>query len=273
MNDSSPFCSRRLVLASNLIPFSATSSGVSVTYVLRADIRWTSRTSIRSVPTPWLFSAPPLTPVAVWSLAEIWPTIRWVTLSTILLARIRAVARHDRLSEVKYFRRTSKDTWITFLLRAYAPMALLRPYRRVFRNSRHLSGRSSMPWIRRPDRQLEPRSRQGADSKARHADGLQVSAEIILRWSLRAYDQARFGALDVTTAFAGTEQRLPYVDRRIIEFALRMPLHLACSKGLNRVVLREGMRGLLPDAIRLRVPKPGLSQLVERGWQNERNAS
>ena len=77
--------------------------------------------------------------------------------------------------------------------------------------------------------------------------------------------------MDVTAAFAGTEWRLPFVDRRIIEFALRMPLHLACSKGLNRVILREAMRGLLPDAIRLRMDKTGLSELIWRGLQNERN--
>ena len=75
---------------------------------------------------------------------------------------IRAVARRDRLSEMRHFQRTGEETWITFLLRAYTPAALLPLYRRATRMSQHLSGRSNMPWIRRPDGQLEPRSRREA---------------------------------------------------------------------------------------------------------------
>ncbi|TLS69045.1 asparagine synthase (glutamine-hydrolyzing) [Mariprofundus erugo] len=53
------------------------------------------------------------------------------------------------------------------------------------------------------------------------------------------------------------EARVPFLDHRLIEFTLGMPDHFKLSAGVTKRVLREGMRGVLPEAIRTRMDKLG----------------
>jgi asparagine synthase (glutamine-hydrolysing) len=61
------------------------------------------------------------------------------------------------------------------------------------------------------------------------------------------------------------ELRRPYRDLRLVDFALGVPAHLLYRPGESKRVLRQAMRGLLPEAVRQRsVPSP-LSPLFWRG--------
>jgi asparagine synthase (glutamine-hydrolysing) len=53
------------------------------------------------------------------------------------------------------------------------------------------------------------------------------------------------------------ESRLPFLDHRIAEFAFSLPSDLFMKDGTNKVLLRECMAGILPDAVRLRTDKFG----------------
>lgn len=66
---------------------------------------------------------------------------------------------------------------------------------------------------------------------------------------LRAEDRnaARFG-IDVT---------LPFLDHRVVEFMYRIPGTLKIRDGVTKHLLREAMRGVLPDETRCRVKKTG----------------
>ncbi|OGT36922.1 MAG: hypothetical protein A3F11_09085 [Gammaproteobacteria bacterium RIFCSPHIGHO2_12_FULL_37_14] len=44
----------------------------------------------------------------------------------------------------------------------------------------------------------------------------------------------------------------PTKDRRILEFCLRTPLHIFAEPGRSRLLIREGLKGIIPDAIRQR---------------------
>lgn len=57
--------------------------------------------------------------------------------------------------------------------------------------------------------------------------------------------------------------RHPFLDRRLVEFGLRLPHTLTAQPHAGKWVLREAMRGLLPEPVRTRVGK---------GTQNERHA-
>ena len=50
----------------------------------------------------------------------------------------------------------------------------------------------------------------------------------------------------------GIEPRSPFSDRRLIEFAIRMPLAAKLAIPWYKHVLRSGTRGMLPDAVRMR---------------------
>ena len=53
----------------------------------------------------------------------------------------------------------------------------------------------------------------------------------------------------------GVEYRYPLLDRRIIEFMLRVPSHLLCQTGLFRPLLRELGEWILPDEVRFNKSK------------------
>lgn len=53
------------------------------------------------------------------------------------------------------------------------------------------------------------------------------------------------------------ESRIPFLDYRLAEFVLGLPDEFKLSGGMTKRVLREGMSGILPDAIRDRTDKLG----------------
>ncbi|RLG69709.1 MAG: hypothetical protein DRO11_07345 [Methanobacteriota archaeon] len=53
------------------------------------------------------------------------------------------------------------------------------------------------------------------------------------------------------------ESRVPYLDHRLVELGFRLPMHLKIHNGTTKVVLREAMRGILPEMVRNRKDKLG----------------
>ena len=55
----------------------------------------------------------------------------------------------------------------------------------------------------------------------------------------------------------GIEYRYPFLDKRLIEFYLSMPPRLKARNGIVRYAIREAMKEILPEGIRLRNDKSG----------------
>ncbi len=72
------------------------------------------------------------------------------------------------------------------------------------------------------------------------------------------YDHARRRA-----AMAGLDRRHPFADLDLISFVHRLPPELAYDRQFNRPLLRESMAGLVPDEIRLQVPKMNLNTFFD----------
>ena len=64
--------------------------------------------------------------------------------------------------------------------------------------------------------------------------------------------------LDQTAAPFGVEVRLPFWDRRLVEFCLGLPPEFKIRKGHTRWILREAMAGLLPKEVQWRRDKSNL---------------
>jgi asparagine synthase (glutamine-hydrolysing) len=62
-----------------------------------------------------------------------------------------------------------------------------------------------------------------------------------------------FEAADPNATGLALEVRYPFFDDALVSFALALPSFPWC---VNKLVLREGMRGLLPDEVRLRAKSP-----------------
>jgi asparagine synthase (glutamine-hydrolysing) len=63
--------------------------------------------------------------------------------------------------------------------------------------------------------------------------------------------------------------RYPYLDRRLLEFALAIPLEQKVRPNQTRSVVRRSLSGIVPDAIRLRTSKGGPDEAFHRAAVRE----
>ncbi|MBN1400970.1 MAG: hypothetical protein JXA74_09035 [Anaerolineae bacterium] len=72
---------------------------------------------------------------------------------------------------------------------------------------------------------------------------------------------------------AGAELRYPFRDRRLVQFMLSIPAHQLFNRGLYKYILRNAMRGILPELLRGRGQATSLLPLFVRGiYEREREA-
>jgi asparagine synthase (glutamine-hydrolysing) len=64
--------------------------------------------------------------------------------------------------------------------------------------------------------------------------------------------------VDRMSMAASIEARVPLLDHRVVEFALSLPPHMKLKRGQTKVILRQAMRGRLPEIV-LNKPKEGFS--------------
>lgn len=62
------------------------------------------------------------------------------------------------------------------------------------------------------------------------------------------------------------EARVPFLDHRLVEFIFSLPSSFKIRNGYTKRVLRDGMKGIIPENIRWRVKKLGFAT-PERKWQ------
>jgi len=82
-------------------------------------------------------------------------------------------------------------------------------------------------------------------------------------------NSARFFAFDRATAYSGVEQRLPFLDRRLVDYVLRVPPRLFFRDGVTKYLLRHALRETLPEKILHRTGGAHITRLVERGLQEK----
>src|SRR5688572_25308139 len=64
------------------------------------------------------------------------------------------------------------------------------------------------------------------------------------------------------------EARVPFLDYRLVEFVIGLPEDYKIAGAQTKRVLREGMRGVLPEKVRARVDKLGFAT-PEETWLRE----
>lgn len=91
-------------------------------------------------------------------------------------------------------------------------------------------------------------------------DHFEYKLEHLLKWEDR--NSMRFSL----------ESRVPFLDHRLVERTLSTPANQIIHKGMTKHILREAMKGILPDSIRLRKDKMGFGTPQDK-WFRTRQFS
>ncbi|MDE0686761.1 MAG: asparagine synthase-related protein [Candidatus Poribacteria bacterium] len=117
------------------------------------------------------------------------------------------------------------------------------------------------------------RTNLGSRFKDQHSDlqGFPLSTQfntIAIRYSSdRPFTYSKY----ITEPF-GIHTYHPFMDRRLINFALQLPHHLKQQPKQSKYILRQAMEGILPDTVRLRTGGSTFSHFRRRGLTKEADA-
>jgi asparagine synthase (glutamine-hydrolysing) len=64
---------------------------------------------------------------------------------------------------------------------------------------------------------------------------------------------------DKASMMSGVEIRMPFMDHRLVSFIFKLPIQAKLGDGYTKRILRDSMKGILPDIIRTRKTKIGFS--------------
>lgn len=172
------------------------------------------------------------------------------------------------LAEARYFRMRRQLSWLSLLVRAYLG-PLIPTYIIQWLEVLQLWMNGRKPWFR--GLTVKPDSRCFSSRDIFHeSNALTTSAKILVRSMRAPREIARLSALDLTATSVGVELRFPFWDRRLIELLVGVPQNLIVWRGVDRVILRESLRDILPEVLRGRRSKSHFEQLVVRGLVRER---
>ncbi len=141
-----------------------------------------------------------------------------------------------------------------------------RALRRVRTPSSPRTPTAAKPWLTPTACQaiadLGPSQQPPAD------DALERFGRIATAW-------AAYGAnlSEASSSRFGIEVRNPYRDRRLVEFMAAVPGHQSYRGGLHKHILREAMRGILPERVRLRRRATSYVPLFNRGFFEREHAT
>lgn len=71
--------------------------------------------------------------------------------------------------------------------------------------------------------------------------------------------------IDTFSAAFGIESRCPFMDKRLIEYCLALPVEQKLDQGWSRIVLRRAMEGILPSEIQWRGGKSSVTPAMVEG--------
>lgn len=103
-----------------------------------------------------------------------------------------------------------------------------------------------------------PVARQVAEANLlSRRDGFHALGSVLLQESFGRFLTTLLRYGDRNSMAHSREVRLPFCDHRIAEFVFRLPPHLLMGEVQTKRLLRESMRGILPEGIRTRWNKQG----------------
>jgi asparagine synthase (glutamine-hydrolysing) len=112
---------------------------------------------------------------------------------------------------------------------------------------------------------LNPYTQQNAWLEKSDADDI---LDKLLYADTKTYLHELLMKQDQMSMAASIESRVPFLDHKLVEFTARMPREMKLRGGTTKWILREAMKGILPDKILTR-PKMGFPVPVGRWFRRE----
>ncbi len=147
-------------------------------------------------------------------------------------------------------------TWLTYQRRAWMPLPLSRAKRRSLERYRKVNlGLCAPDFAARVNlgaRKAQERAQWPTKRLSHGAYIAHVMQQGFMTAARERYDR--------TAAANGIEMRDPFMDTRVMEFCVSLPLRQLTQGGWPKILLRRSMKALMPEAVRWRKGKEHL------GW-------
>lgn len=163
-----------------------------------------------------------------------------------LFAELKAAKNHHGYSYLKVFKMMTAlilPSWMLFFLRGF-----------LSHNSQIFFNFSSHVKKENPLKSLDAFSSM---KQASYAQVSKTNLQMLLHWE------------DRNSMAHGVEARVPFLDYRLVEFTMGLDDEQKIQKGVTKSILREAMKGILPEPIRTRMDKLGFVT-PEIVWVQER---
>jgi asparagine synthase (glutamine-hydrolysing) len=181
---------------------------------------------------------------------------------------LRDLRFRDALAEMKYYRRPGRMGYGRIVARAF-----LRPLLPEILLAKLQTLRTSpvrAPWVKPQNDLQAPPLECYLDERFNHPPGVSLGTQAaVVNMVRRPFDYARFSTIDVQAAYAGVEWRLPYLDRRVVDFLIHLPRWLQNWRGRDRILLREVMQNRMPEALRTGLKQGFVTALIHRGTRDK----
>jgi asparagine synthase (glutamine-hydrolysing) len=138
-----------------------------------------------------------------------------------------------------------------------ARLRLLEPVRAALASVRSLSGPPRQGLVEQPVRRYEGPHRLYYNDADPRVLGLSTLQSIMFTWFHGSFLPSILSAFDRSSMSHGIEVRMPFMDWRLVTYGFALPETSKIGGGYTKRILREAMRGILPEPIRLRTKKIG----------------
>ena len=175
-----------------------------------------------------------------------------------LLRQLRFITFWRELKSYKKLRAStekhvkSKKILLSAIVAAYLPQGIYMKLRKKFQHSVELPFTAEQVEMVYKNRKIYSMG----DSKQFILDNMQCGMQSLLHFEDRN-----------SMAFS-IESRVPFLDYKLVETIMGIPLRYKIRNGITKAVLRDGLKGILPEKIRSRYSKLGFVTPEDK-WINE----
>ncbi|MBM3921214.1 MAG: asparagine synthase (glutamine-hydrolyzing) [Sphingomonadales bacterium] len=178
-----------------------------------------------------------------------------------------------------YFHKSGNTRMTDTLREVIVPTYPETDHTRVEQNLRQLMQAQGLPArIKRLIKQIIGRKsfdRAGYNSAANwpsigqpyHFEGLAYPEQVVYQETFVETLPDIFRNFDLAGMMNSVEIRMPFMDWRLVAYTLSLPLSSKVGNGYNKLVLREAMKNRMPESLRQRRLKIGISSPIQ-AWLN-----